>query len=314
VAFIEVLGLGAVAVDDILFLDRFPLPDSKVPIRRTERRAGGNTGTALVAARRMGRTCGYGGTLGSDELSRFITDGFEAEDISLDAMIRDDAARPFHSTIIIDTASQTRTILFNDDHVIGANPSGPGEQVIRGARALLVDFMGLPGMVRAARIARAAGVPVVADLERDTGPLLGELLGLSDHLILPWEFARALSGASDGPAMARALWAPDRAAVVVTRSADGSWYLTRDEEGTVFHQPAFKVPEVDTNGCGDVFHGAYAAGLAEGMPAAERIRLASAVAALKATNAGGQKGIPGRAAAERFLAERSTEAPRTRAR
>jgi sugar/nucleoside kinase (ribokinase family) len=49
------------------------------------------------------------------------------------------------------------------------------------------------------------------------------------------------------------------------------------------------------------------------MPAAARIRLASAVAALKATNAGGQKGIPDRAAAERFLAERSGEAPRSQA-
>jgi len=111
--------------------------------------------------------------------------------------------------------------------------------------------------------------------------------------------------------MVRALWQPGRAAVVVTRSADGCWYLTRDDEGRVYHQPAFKVPEVDTNGCGDVFHGAYAAGLAEGMPAAERIRLASAVAAMKATNAGGQKGIPDRAAAERFLAERAKEVPRT---
>ncbi len=168
-------------------------------------------------------------------------------------------------------------------------------------------------MVRAARIARAAGVPVVADFERDAGPLFGELLGLTDHLILPWEFARALSGASDGPAIVRALWAPGRAAVVVTRSADGCWYLTREEEGKVYHQPSFRVPEADTNGCGDVFHGSYAAGVAEGLPAAARIRLASAVAALKATNAGGQKGIPDRPAAERFLAERSAEAPRARA-
>jgi sugar/nucleoside kinase (ribokinase family) len=310
---IEVLGLGSVAVDDILFLDHFPLPDSKMAIQRRERRAGGNAGTALVAARRMGRTCGYAGTLGNDELSRFIIDGFAAEGVSVEAMVRVDAARPFHSTILIDTALQTRTILYNAENVIGANTSGPAEQVIRAARALLVDHAGLPGMVRAARIARAAGVPVVADLERGDGPFFAELLGLVDHLILPWEFARALSGRSDGAAMARALWRPGRAAVVITRSADGCWYLTGEEEGSVFHQPAFSVEEVDTNGCGDVFHGAYAAGLSEGLPAAARIRLASAVAAMKATSAGGQTGIPARAAAERFLAGRTSEASRSQA-
>ena len=31
---------------------------------------------------------------------------------------------------------------------------------------------------------------------------------------------------------------------------------------------------VDTNGAGDVFHGAYAAGLARGVPLVERLRLA----------------------------------------
>jgi sugar/nucleoside kinase (ribokinase family) len=89
----------------------------------------------------------------------------------------------------------------------------------------------------------------------------------------------------------------------VTRSAEGSWYLSAEEPGVVFHQPAFAVEAVDTNGCGDVFHGVYAAGVSEGMPAEERIRFAAAVAALKATHPGGQQGIPRRADADRFEAE-----------
>jgi sulfofructose kinase len=71
------------------------------------------------------------------------------------------------------------------------------------------------------------------------------------------------------------------------------------------------VDVVDTNGCGDVFHGVYAAGLAEGMKAAQRIRFAAGVAALKATRAGGQAGIPSRADAEAFFAARQGEAQRS---
>jgi sulfofructose kinase len=309
----DVLGLGAVAVDDILFLSEFPRPDTKTPILRRERHAGGLAGTALVAARRMGCSCAYAGTLGEDELSRFITDAFQAEGVSLSHLVRRPGCPPFHSTILVDTGTTTRTILFNGHGVVGADPERPAEEVIRSARVLLVDHVGLQGMVRAAGIARAAGIPVVADLERDAGGLFAKLLSLVDHLIVPRDFAGRISGAADGPSMARALWAEGRAAVVVTASAEGSWYLTSDEPGRVYHQPAFLVEAVDTNGCGDVFHGVYAAGLSEGMSAAARIRFAAAAAALRATRRGGQKAIPLRAEADAFLRDRSGEAQRREA-
>ena len=136
---------------------------------------------------------------------------------------------------------------------------------------------------------------MVADLERQSGALFGDLLAAIDHLILPFEFARRLSGAEDGPSMVRALWADDRAAVVVTLGDKGSWYLTWEEPGKVFHQPAFRVEVVDTNGCGDVFHGAYAAGLSEGMSAAETDALCRRRGGVQGdTRLGGQKGIPSR--------------------
>ena len=307
---IDVLGLGAVAVDDLLFLSEFPHPDSKMPIVRRERHAGGLAGTSLVAARRMGCACAYAGTLGEDELSRFIIDAFQAEGVTVSHLVRRPGCPPFHSTILVDTGTTTRTILYDGKGVVGADPARPSEDVIRSARVLMVDHVGLEGMVRAAGIARAAGIPVVADLERDAGPLFARLLSLVDHLIVPLDFARRISGAADGPSMARALWAHGRAAVVVTASAEGSWYLTAEEPGRVFHQPAFSVEAVDTNGCGDVFHGVYAAGLSQAMGAAERIRFAAAVAALKATRSGGQQAIPLRAAADGFLRDRAGEASR----
>jgi ribokinase len=306
----DILGLGAVAVDDLLFLHEYPRPDSKIPIQRRERHAGGLAGTALVAARRMGRACDYAGTLGDDELSRFIIEGLEAEGVSVRHLVRRAGTRPFHSTILVDTETKTRTILLDEQNVVGPDPELPSQDVIRSARVLLVDHVGLPAMIRAARIARAAGIPVVADLERDTSPQFGDLLALVDHLILPYDFAKKITGAADGPAIVRALWRADRAAVVITRSAEGAWYVTAEEPDTVYHQPGFRVQEVDTNGCGDVFHGVYAAGLSEGMKAEARIRFAAAVAALKATQPGGQRGIPLRPEADRFLAERSKEAPR----
>jgi sugar/nucleoside kinase (ribokinase family) len=296
-----VLGLGAVAVDDLYYLDGFPHPDEKVLVLSNERQAGGLTGTALVAASRLGCRTAYAGTLGEDELSRYILEGLRAEGVSTEWTVRRPGALPYRSAVIVDTRTKSRTVLSCTDGVVGADPDLPEESLILSAKVLFVDHSGPEGMLRAARLARQAGIPVVGDFERRYPAPFDELLALTDHLVLPEEFARQLTGAGDSRAAAEALWDRSRAAVVVTMGAQGCWYLSSGRPGAARHQPAFRVDTVDTTGCGDVFHGAYAAGLSRGLGAEERVRLASAAAAIKATRPGGQKGIPTLAEVEAFL-------------
>jgi sulfofructose kinase len=82
--------------------------------------------------------------------------------------------------------------------------------------------------------------------------------------------------------------------VVVTCGAEGCWAAEGPHPGSLRRCPAFAVAAVDTTGCGDFFHGAYAAALSWGVGLDERLRLASAAAALKAARTGGQAGIPTR--------------------
>lgn len=135
-------------------------------------------------------------------------------------------------------------------------------------------------------------------------PQFSELLALVDHLIVSLAFAKKLTGEAEPAVAARKLWRDDRRAVVVTCGADGCWHVDAASVSRPCHQPAYRVQVVDTTGCGDVFHGAYATGLVRGLPLLERIRFASAAAALKATQYGGQAGIPSRTAVEEFLAGR----------
>lgn len=104
-----------------------------------------------------------------------------------------------------------------------------------------------------------------------------------------------------------ALVSPGRT-VVVTCVADGCWYA--GPAALPAFGPAFAVDAVDTTGCGDVFHGAYAAGLAVGLDLPGRIRLASATAALAATRPGGQAGIPDRHAVDALLVAAEPDAGR----
>lgn len=299
---IEVLGLGAVAVDEILHVDHYPSADAKAQVRRRERRCGGLAATALVAASRLGCRCAYAGVLGMDDASAFAARCLEQEGIDLSQAQRRAEAQIIRSAIVADLGTGTRNIFFDLNGVVGAGDNWPPEELICNTRVLLVDFIGMAGMIRAAQIARSAGVPVVADLEDDSAPGFAELLGLVDHLVLSHEFALRYTGESEPARAAQKLWQPDRALVAITCGAAGAWVVTG---GQAVHHPAFAVETVDTTGCGDVFHGAYAAGLAQGLNLDACLRLASATAALKASRRGGQETIPTRAEVEGFIKERS---------
>jgi sugar/nucleoside kinase (ribokinase family) len=297
----DVLGLGVTAVDDILYVPAYPAADRKVEVRLRERHCGGLCATALVAAARLGARCAFAGTLGLDEDSEFVLETLRREGVDVRHAIRRAGAGPVRSVIVVDETRRTRNIFYDASRVRGAAPKQPSKDLILSARVLLVDRFGIPGMIRAARLARAAGRAVVADFESSHLTRFRELLALADHLILSADFARKLTGERSVARAARRLWRADRSLVALTGGAEGCWFLERGSR-EVRHLPAFRVQAVDTTGCGDVFHGAYAAALARGLEVRECLRFAAAAAALKATRHGGQAGIPTRRRVRAFLA------------
>ena len=277
---IDILGLGAVAVDDFIYVEAYPPADAKARVLRRERNCGGLTAIALVAAARLGARCGYAGVLGDDELSTFATEFLQREKIDLSWMKRTASARPICSNVVVDQRHGTRNIFFDVEHATGAPMDVPAS-LIASSRVLFIDHLGVPGMIRAARLARRASVPIVADFESEDHPCFRELLALADHLIVSQGFARKLTGKRSPEHAVRALARAGHEVVVVTCGDQGCWYSKRGMPAPK-HQRAFKVEAVDTTGCGDVFHGAYAFGLARNLSLEERLDLASAAAALKA--------------------------------
>ncbi len=301
----DVLGLGCAAVDDLIYVPSFPPADTKVRIARSQRRFGGLTGAALVTAARLGARCAYAGCLGPDEYSEQVARNFGQEGVELSHAPRLPEATVVHSTIIVGQATGSRNIFYEYPGLIGAHPSLPTEKVIRDSRVLFIDHLGMKGNLRAARAARTTGVAVVADFEDETDPLFPEVLALVDHLILSEEFACRITQKTTAAQAASALWRTDRVAVIVTSGAIGCWSVSAETAPEAQHHPAFVVQAADTTGCGDVFHGAYAAVLARGDSLEKRIRFAAAAAALKAR----QGEIPYRAAVEELLRHRERGAP-----
>lgn len=295
----DILGLGAVAVDDLLYVAHYPIPDTKQPVLSRRREGGGLTATALVAAARLGARTAYTTTLGEDELSRFSIEALEREGVDCSLIQRRLDARPYHSIIIVDQATGQRTILYSTEGVTSLPPAEITEALITNCRVVFVDNRAAAAALRAAELAHRHGIPVIGDIELKIEPEALPLMDQIDHLIIGVELAGQVTGETQIEDMVWALAGHKRACCVVTAGERGCWYAERD--GQVRHVPAFPVETVDTTGCGDVFHGAYAACLAQGESVAATIEVASAAAALKATQPGGRSGIPDRAAVDRFL-------------
>ncbi|MDP7740853.1 MAG: PfkB family carbohydrate kinase [Lentisphaeria bacterium] len=295
----DVLGFGYATVDELLFVDRYPAPDSKTAVHDRIVAVGGLTTAALIAASRLGGRCAYAGVLGPDADSRIILDVFDQEGIDRRHVRQLDHGRAVYASIIVDTSRKTRTILYDKSGAVELSSAMIDPDLVHSTRVLFVDHHGIDGMTCAAELARRAGIPVVADFERTGIPGLDALIALVDHLILPAHFAFELTDKTDPREAVMALL-PGREAAVVTCGTDGGWYAGADTGGPVPYE-AFVVDAVDTTGCGDVFHGAYAWALATGHDLSSRIRYAAAAAALKATTAGGHRAIPTGAAVEQLL-------------
>ena len=206
-----------------------------------------------------------------------------------------------HSRIIVEMGNGRRTILFTREGTVYPSADEIDVTLARGCRILLVDPVPGDAAMHGAARAHAAGIVVVADVENVAPPAAQFLLQNADHLIIGWEAGRHATGLESPAEITAALSGLGRACSAVTAGEAGCWYSERG--GPVMHIPALKVKTADTTGCGDVFHGAYAAALARDEPVGQAIRVANATAGLKATQPGGRAGIPDRATVDRVLSE-----------
>lgn len=299
----DVLGVGISAVDDTLVVEHYPQSGAKVAVQSSSRHGGGLACTAMAAAAVLGGKTAFVARFGTDELSAYIRSQLSRRGVDVSHIIPDAAGQPYHSRIIIDRTTGERTIFYDLSRYIPVRSADVSDELISSARVLLVDFLNAPGPLDLIRKARQAKVPVVLDIE---GQLTESATVLEhvDHLVVPEEFARWISGQQDLRAACAALARTPRAATVVTAGATGCWWTDSPQRAPV-HLPAFAVKAVNTNGCGDTFHGAYALAIARNFSIMEAVCFASAAAAIKAAGTGGGwEALPSEAQVAAFLHQR----------
>lgn len=299
----DVVGFGENSVDLLAVVAEFPVPNTKQRLQRTARLPGGQIATAMVACARLGWRARYIGTFGSDDLGALSRQSLidAGVDVAAARTIRG-AANQF-AVILVDGCSGDRTVLWDRDPALTIDPAQVPISAVVSGRMLLVDGQDAGGAAHAARAARQAGIPTIADVEKVRSGI-AELLQHIDVIIAAEGFPSALTGQDEiGRAIATIGREFGASVVCVTLGRQGSLAWCNGRE---MRTPAFAVDCVDTTGAGDVFRAGFAAGClrAPADDLEDVLSYANAVAALNCRALGARGGIPTPAEVEQLLLAR----------
>lgn len=294
----DVFGLGAITIDLIGKSTYWPLSGEKVHLESFDIYDGGLTGTALVTVARLGGKAAIAAKLGNSVWSMRSIEAFKKEGVDISNIIRTEGNEPVISMIISNQEDLERNIFFSRRGVSYPFPEElPDQHWYDHTRVLLVDHGTGKAGVNAARLAAEHGVQVVIDAER-VEPHLEEIFDFCDHIVVSQNFARMYAGNDQLEKAIYSLRKKPEQHIIVTRGSLGLMGLSSDE---LFEVPGHSVKVVDTTGCGDVFHGAYALAIARGRSVREASEYANAAAALAATRTGGRAGIPSAEELRQFM-------------
>lgn len=296
----RVLCVGALTEDTILRLDQIPTGSGKFIPHGMTRIAGGMATSAACAAARQGAEVALWASAGDDASGDALLAEVEGEGIDCSAVRRVPGARSAVATILVDAAGERMIVPYYDPRTQASPETSPFAD-LRRFDAVLVDVR-WPGAAKLAlQKARETGIPAILDADVAARDILLDLLPHATQLVASEPAAAILVG-GDMPAdeAVRQLAHQTGVFVAITAGGRGTWWL---DEATfeIRHTPAPKIRPVDTLAAGDVFHGSFAVGLAEGWPMERIIAFASAAAALKCLTFGGRMGAPTRSATLAFM-------------
>lgn len=290
-------------MDTLIHVPFYPNEDTKLRAESSRMAGGGPTATGLVAAQKLGEQTAYIGVLSDDNGGTFLKKDFEKYGVDVTKIQVKRGYRSFTSVIWLSKESASRTCVFDKGNLPPLLLNDEQKQAICDAKLLMVDGNEMDAAVEAAKLAKENHTTVLYDC----GGLyegVERLLVLTDIMIPSEEFALGHTGCNTAEEAARKLFELYKPKIVViTQGSKGG--ILYDGKSMVSY-PVYKVKAVDSNGSGDVFHGAFAAGLVKGYNFESCCYFASAVSALKCTGMGARESAPDFETVKQFMKEKGT--------
>ena len=294
---VDLVGVGLNATDTVIPLSKYPVRGSKVEYPTATVLPGGQVASTVMACQHWGMRTRYVGKLGDDNAATLHREAFANAGVETQLITVSGGASP-QSLILVDGGGE-RTVLCRRDERLVLQPNDLDREWIVNAKALHVDGHDTAAATLAASWARAAGVPVIADLD-EIYPGVEDLLVNIDYLIVSRDLpCRLMDEANLETALQQMQRRYGCLIAAATLGQDGvlAW------DGKQFlHVSAYFVPVIDTTGAGDIFHAGFIYGLFQGWSLERQLEFACAAAALNCMAVGARGGIETVEAIEKLMA------------
>lgn len=295
-----IVGIGANVYDTLITVPSYPTEDTKLRASGVKESGGGPCATGLVAASKLGAECSYIGVMTDDNAGGFLNQDFNKYGVATDLCDIKNGYSSFVSYILLAEDEASRTCVFDRGNIPSLVLNNTQKQAIADAKILMVDGNEMSAAIDGAKYANENGTDVLYD----AGGLyegVEKLLSYADILIPSEEFALGHTNTDNVCDAAKVLYDKYNPKVVVITQGKKGGILY---DGELREYPAFVVEVVDSNGSGDVFHGAYAFALTQGFDYYKACIFSSAVSALKCTKVGARVAVPTYQETIEFLKER----------
>ncbi len=288
-------------------------------VRTFHRGWGGDTSNFIVAAARLGGSCGYMTRVGGDEFGRSFLDLWRREGVDASRVIVEPEGRTAVYFIALDQDGRHSFTYYRAGSP--ASRLGPADldATYLGA-ARLVHTSGITqaisasardAAVAAMAIARARGVTVSYDANVRPGLMAVEQLreivtdafGRADLVFLSSEDASHLFGPLAADEVVARVLERGPTIVVLRQGPRGCTVATRD--GRRVHVDGWRVEAVDATGAGDAFNAGFVLEWLRGASPEAAARFANAVGALTTLGPGAVMPIPTRDQVEQFMLQRT---------
>lgn len=288
----KITGIGANVFDTLIMLPEYPKEDTKLKADEIKSVGGGPTATGLVAAAKLG--AGHGvkvdfiGSVAGDDRGRYLLGDFAKWGVGTSNVMVEPDCESFCSFVMLSAKDKTRTCVFHRGNKPPLVLSMAQKAAIASSDILMVDGNELDAAIEGAKTIRSSGGKVLYD----AGGLyqgIERLLPHVDILIPSEEYSLGHTGCKTAKEAAKKLfdtYHPE--VVVITQGKRGG--IVYDGELTSYG--IIDTPVVDSNGAGDVFHGAFAFAMTQGWDYRKCAMFASATSSLKCTRVGARAAVP----------------------
>lgn len=299
----DVYGIESGCLDLNVCINEMPELNRGTGVTDLSWQGGGKVSSGLIASARLGAKCAISGSFGDDTYGMICYNDFVRHGVDVSNLILRKGETTSLDIVVAEKKSMTRTMLFRGGSCKRLTEDEVNWELLEQSKLLFIAGYGEFQMMAADK-AHALGTKVLIDADGysdniyDTIPKIDYFIG-SEFVfdgLFPGAKEKGLENLREECEKIHAM-GPE--VVVFTFGEKGCIGLS--EEDGYFTLPAFKVDVVDTVGAGDIFHGAFAAMLAQGKSAKECALYSSATSAIKCTRIGGRAGIPTPDVLEKFI-------------